>query len=462
MRLTAERRDGVDWRRRVSVLATATLLTLAVLLVSAGAASARIYDPDAEPCWAFYLTGPVAGNDSALDVAMTKTATWVAGKVWAGANEFDASLARIPAGSSAQPVVHTWNSPASHEDVNTVVAARGSYVYTAGKTLNSAGNYDLILIRWSSLTGAFKWAKRYAGAAKMDDEATDAVIDGNGNAIVCGTGRNAGGSDYWVVRKYSPAGDLKWTWTYDGSAAKNDWPLEMVVDSKNNIYVTGETYQDPVRGAFTVKLSPTGAKLWSRKYRGPDGLGGSGKAIARRPAGGVYVAGYTITEAGGYDGYLLHYTAAGDRKVYELYDANTVAATTQMIRDIAVASNGQVVGVGEHLNLDPLWVLWDTDGSIGDADHDSTAGLDWWEGVATDAYGGIYMTGPYDNPSVNPNIRTLRMSVLPQGGEWLFDYDENGYDREVIAIAASGLSVAVVGRQYNGTNYDQYVHIWTY
>jgi hypothetical protein len=421
-----------------------------------------INDEDALPSWSFFVDGPGADNDEALDVAKTATATWVVGQSQGMVTNLDASLFRVPTGSSALPLMHTWNSTANDNDANYAVAARGSYVYSAGATRNAKDNLDLMVIRWSSTTGAFKWVKRFAGAAGHDDRATDVVIDSAGNAIVCGTGENAAEWTYWVVRKYSPAGDLKWTYTYDGSPTGSDRPAEMVVDAKDNIYVTGYTRQDLVTGAFTVKLSPAGAKIWTRKYTGPDENWGVATAIARRPAGGVYIGGYTNTDANGLDALLVHYTAAGDRKVYNLYTANTVAPTIQSINDIAVASNGQIMGVGQHNDADPLWVLWDTDGGIDDADYDVTAGLDRWQAVGADAYGGVYMTGPYDNDSINPNIRTMRMSVLPGGGRWLYDDDGNGLHREVSALAVSGLSCAVVGRQYVDPDYDQSLKIWTY
>jgi hypothetical protein len=448
-------------RRRTAVLVVTTLLALAMLLLSAGAASAFIYDPDAEPSWAFFIGGSGAGNDHATDVAKTSTATWVVGQVDNGATNLDASLVRIPTGSYTQPTVNSWDSPAHSNDANYDVAARGSYVYSAGATRNSSNNLDLILIRWSSTTGAFKWARRYAGAAKMDDEATDVVIDSKGNAIVCGTTENAAGYMSWVVRKYSAAGDKRWTWTYDGSAIYHDMPLEMVVDGANNIYVTGYTRQNTATGSFTVKLSPSGSKLWTRKYKGIDGLGANTNSIARCPSGGVYVGGYMHAAATGTDAILLRYSAAGVRTPFEPCDAMG-ATSPQMLYDITVAASGRIYGVGQHNDSETLWVIWRSSGTISLVETSTTAGTDLWRAVASDPYGGVYMTGPYDNPSVNPNIRTTRVSDLLEGGQWVYDYDDNGYNREVSALAVSGLSCAVVGRQYNGTDYDQYVHIWQY
>jgi len=459
----ADRRGGARWCGRATVLVITTLLALAALLFAAGVASAAIWDPDTEPCWEFYVAGPGGGNDTAVDVAKTATATWVVGQSQGLVTNLDASLFRVPTASYAQPVLHLWDSSAHNNDANYAVAARGSYVYSAGATRNAKNNLDLIVIRWASTTGDFKWVRRYAGPAGKDDVATDVAIDGNGNVIVCGTGQNSVEWDYWVVRKYSPAGDLKWTFTYDGSAFNADRPAEMVVDSKNNIYVTGMTRQVSVDGACTIKLSPAGARLWTRKYRGPDGLGGAATAITRCPSGGVYIGGATTTAADGVDAFIRRYAADGTTTAYELWTGDILAGDDpQTLSDIAVASNGRIIGVGQDDGKDSMWVSWKATGDVYFGNDDTTAGTDSWTAVGTDAYGGVYLTGPYDNDSVNPNIRTWRFSVLEMGGEWMYDYDVNGYNREVKALAVNGLSCAVVGRQYNGSDYDQYLHIWTY
>ena len=42
---------------------------------------------------------------------------------------------------------------------------------------------------------------------------------------------------------------------------------------------------------MTVRLSPFGTLVWSRRYAGPAGGGAVSQAIAKCPSGGVYVAG---------------------------------------------------------------------------------------------------------------------------------------------------------------------------
>ena len=71
-------RSGGRRGRRASILAAIALTLLATFLCVAGTASAQIYDPDAEPCWQFFIGGTGGGNDNATDVAKTLAATWVA------------------------------------------------------------------------------------------------------------------------------------------------------------------------------------------------------------------------------------------------------------------------------------------------------------------------------------------------------------------------------------------------
>jgi hypothetical protein len=270
-------------RRRTKTLVTAAVAALLVLLLGGGLAAAIIVDNDAEPCWSFYVDGPGGGNDSATDVALTAADTWVCGQMNNGdVKKLDASLTRIPRGSD-EHITYLWNSASNNNDANYDVAVRGSYLYTSGASRNLSNNLDLLVIRWST-TGAVKWAKRWNGPEKLDDVAADVAVDSNGNVIVCGTTQHAftGGTD-WVVIKYSPLGEKKWTRTYDGPIEIDfDAPVEMIVDGAGNVYVTGTLITAEYESvAYTVKLSPKGVKLWSRRYAGPEPGLTAARALAR-------------------------------------------------------------------------------------------------------------------------------------------------------------------------------------
>jgi len=456
-------RDDVDGRKRrgrTTTFVVATLAALGALLAGGHFAAAVIQDPDAEPGWVYQFTGPTPGAASANDVATTATTVWVAGSVWTETGS-DATLARIRPELCEDPVFERWGGAAAGNDYNLDIAVRGSYVYTSGISANAANN-DLLVIRWASTTGAVKWARRYNGPAGKNDEATDVAVDAKGNVVVCGWRQTADLTTDWVVLKYGPDGTKKWTWTYAGPGGVYDYPIEMVLDDTGNVYVTGRSQLDGyVEAAYTVKLSPGGDRLWGRRYRGPEGKTTFGDALVRCPSGGVYAGGTTATTATGRDMYVVRYTAAGVATPLQLFTAGG-GATAQDLQDLAVASDGQVVAVGQHEETDPVWTHWTAAGSVAYYKVSVTAAADWWEAVTTDKYGGVYMTGRYDAGLPNPTVRFRRLSLVPRGGTWEYDYAPDAGSRSPEALALYGTTLAVVGYDAEGGEYHQFVKIWRY
>ncbi len=447
-------------RRRTLTLAVATLAALGALLAGGHFATAVISDLDAEPGWVYSFTGPTPGAASANDVAVTATVVWVAGSVWTDTGS-DATLARICPDLCEDPVLTRWGGAAAGNDYNLDLAVRGSYVYTSGISA-TATNDDLLVIRWASATGTVKWARRYNGPAGKNDEATDVAVDAKGNVVVCGWRQTKDLTTDWVVLKYGPDGTKKWAWTYAGPGDGYDYPTEMVLDDAGNIYLTGRSQLDGyVEAAYTVKLSPGGDRLWGRRYRGPEGQATFGDALVRCPSGGVYAGGTTTTTATGRDMYLVRYSSAGVATPMQLFTAGG-GATAQDLRDIAVASDGQVVAVGQHEETDPVWGHWSAAGGVAYYKVSVTPDTDWWQGVTTDKYGGVYMTGEYDAGLANPTMRFRRLSLVPKGGTWEYDYAPDAGSRSPEALALYGTTLAVVGSDAEGGEYRQFVKIWRY
>jgi len=454
------------WSRRRGTLIAAALAALLALALGGGLAAAIIADTDAEPCWSVYVDGPGGGGDSASDVAVTATDVWVCGQVYNGdTKKLDASLTRIPRGGDDH-ITYLWNSVSSSNDANYDLAVRGSYLYTAGASRNLSDNLDLLLIRYSTTTGAVKWFKRWNGPGKFDDVATDVAVDADGNVIVCGTTRpvTAGDTD-WVVLKYGRDGTKKWTWYYDGPVDGDlDQPTEMLVDGAGNVYVTGKVVTSPSTSAsYTVKLSPKGVRLWGRRYAGPEPGSTAAWAIARCPSGGVYVGGDTWTAATGFDMFVQRYSASGERTAFERFGEKILDTSAQTLNDLAVASNGEIIGVGSQDGLSAAWCRWRPDGSILGNGLDASGKVDEWDGVATDAVGGFYLTG-YGRDLANHTVLTTnRWSVANNGARWESEIGADEYARGMRAIAVRGLTVAIAGYdKVDGVDNDLAAHIWVY
>jgi hypothetical protein len=460
-------------RRRAAAL-FALLLALAAALVLAGASQALIDGGTAAPPSVQAILGGVpGGDDAAADVSVAGSNIWFVGQSRTLEGDLDATLWRYDIAYGGSHVsLKTYDGPAHLNDGFYDVAVRGSNVYAVGATRRTATDLDLLVTRWT--TGqTFKWAKRYGGAAKKDDSATDVAIDSKGNVVVCGTTTGANGRD-WILCKYSAAGKRLWTWRYDGAGHGNDAPVEMVVDGGGNVYVTGSAAVTGtgMSGAVTVKLSPAGTKLWAKTYVGPDAGGAGATAIARCPRGGVYVGGWTATGATAEDMVVLRYASKGTRFVFNRFMGDG-ALSRQWLNDLAVASNGHVVGVGTDDSMgstDGAFVQW-VDGPAGStpnagAIHSGATGggpgSQWWAAVATDAFGGVYTTGRFPGPAGEPGVLTRRRSIHSDAGRWSYLWYETS-EREAAAIAVSGTTVAVCGKVVTlGDDLDQFIQIWRY
>src|ERR1700749_196748 len=81
-----------------------------------------------------------------------------------------------------------WSTTAGSQNFfyrNVTKTDSSGNVYTAGATLNSSGNYDMLLTKVAS-NGTLLWTKQYDGAAHSQDVATSVFIDGSGNVYITG------------------------------------------------------------------------------------------------------------------------------------------------------------------------------------------------------------------------------------------------------------------------------------
>ena len=240
----------------------------------------------------------------------------------------------------------------------------------------------------------------------------------------------------------------------------------MLIDGAGNVYITGSTATGATStGAYTVKLSPAGKRLWGKTFGTvPDGRA-EGSCLAFAPNKGVYVGGRTLVTGQSDNAFLLRYTAGGSRKTFAWGDG-AGGDVPQWIGDIAVASNGQIIGVGWSgggAATNPYWVRWDADGTLDGQVSTVTAGFDLWTGVATDAFGGVYMTGLWDGPAALPQVLTRRSSVYTAGATWSHAFV--GDTTEILSqgIAVRGTTCVVAG--YEGTTTggnDWFIHMWLY
>ena len=109
---------------------------------------------------------------------------------------------------------------------------------------NNSGRFDMFLVKYNS-SGARQWTKQLEGSSKSFDNAQGLAVDSSDNIYVAGftngglDGNTSSGKHDILLVKYNSSGSKQWLQQFGSS--NNDMGLEVNVDSKGNIYVTGKT-----------------------------------------------------------------------------------------------------------------------------------------------------------------------------------------------------------------------------
>lgn len=195
-------------------------------------------------------------------------------------------------------------------------------------------------------SGAPVWTNRYVGPGIGDEQASDIVVDGNGNVLVTGGSPGVGSGNDYATIKYSNAGVLLWTQRYNGPGNGGDSAIALAVDASGNVIVTGNSQANPNNTDFaTIKYSSAGVPLWTNRYDGPGATNDNANAIAVDGNGNVFVTGWSILSPANAAYATVSYSSAGVPLWTNLYVGPF--AGTHVATAIALDTNGNVFVTGK-------------------------------------------------------------------------------------------------------------------
>jgi uncharacterized delta-60 repeat protein len=247
--------------------------------------------------WLAKFNGTANGEDRAYFIKVGATKVFVCGRSWNGVN-FDYALqvythAGSPAGSGFYDGLSGDDVPTGME----IDAAENVYITgRSASPLNSLTN-DYVTVKFNG-NGILQWARRYNGSTNGNDEASGIALDNNANVFVTGeTDEDPLGiaaSSNFATIAYNSSGDSLWTQIFNGSSNLNDDAKAITVDSYGNCFVTGEVDNGNFSQAnidiVTIKYSPLGVVLVTAVYAGQGNGKDSPNAIVVRNDN-VYIAG---------------------------------------------------------------------------------------------------------------------------------------------------------------------------
>jgi len=227
-----------------------------------------------------------------------------------------------------------------------VVTGRfGGNVSFGGQTLQSSGTSDIVLAKYAAGDGAHVWSKRFGGT--LDDNGNAVSVDATGAVLL--TGYFRGTADFGAgpisvpfesdldvfVAKFDAGGVPVWSKHFTNTG--NDHGYGIATDAAGNVAVVG-TFSNTIDfgggelnspnaqlDVFIVKLSASGAHLWSQKIGAP-GTSEATSGVAVDAAGNVIITGNVTADVdfgggvlaalGSADVYVAKYAAANGNHLW--------------------------------------------------------------------------------------------------------------------------------------------------
>lgn len=382
---------------------------------------------------------------------------YVTGASWVSGNGLDiVTMKYTPTGDTAW--VRMFNGAGDSTDVGYRIALdRTGDVLIVGASIGNNSRQDFLTLKYDSL-GTLLWAKACNGPSSEADVPNALAVDNSRNAYV--TGRSHGGStgyDYLTI-KYQPNGDTSWVRRYTGTPTGYDEALGIGVDGSGNVYVTGRSYADSTRADYlTVKYSPQGDTLWTRRYDGNLG-DDAASALVVESTGNSYITGKSLGSTGN-DALTVSYAQDGTLRWARRYDGPAggedegTGMTLDRFGNVAVCGAAAVPGD----TTDAVLLKYDSLGTLGWARtyNGTGSGRDHAGAVTSDSLGNLYFAGRSAGTGTLEDIFT---ACWDSGGNrlWVQRYDgRGGYDEALALGLDSQRNVFVAGQSWGGaTSWD--------
>jgi uncharacterized delta-60 repeat protein len=374
------------------------------------------YDEDGNRRWKRVYNGPGNGTDVANALTVDKKGNvYVTGGSDSSPDGFNNDFATIKYDNDGiAQWTRRYNGPGNGNDEATAIAVdQWGNVYVTGWSESSRGSfvYDYLTIKYDK-EGRTQWTRRYNGPGNGFDIARAIAVDKEGHVYVTGESTGSGsGTDYATV-KYNTNGNELWVARYNGTGNDFDEAVDLAVDDKGNVYVTGRSPAGFSNTNYaTVKYNAAGVEQWAAQYDGSGG-GFDGAVAVAVEAGNVFVTGTSqIVNGTGNDYATVKYDTNGNEQWAARYngplngsdEAKALAVDKEGSVYVTGSSSGEYATVKYNAAGTEQWTIrYNGPGSFSD---NPTA-------LALDKKGNVYVTGSSDGDGTNDDYATIKYSQL--------------------------------------------------
>ncbi len=313
-----------------------------------------------------------------------------------------------------------YNGPGDDYDWPFDIEVDGaSNVYVTGRSVGAGTGFDYVTIKWDS-SGTEKWVGRYNGTGNQTDEAYSIAVDALGNVYTTGTSTGAGtGLDFATV-KYDSLGNEVWAARFNTSGDMDEFGTTLDIDESGNVYITGGTWkfmQGIPSDYLTIKYNSSGDTVWARRYNGPAADDDTPEEIVYDGRGNIYIAGDSWGGSGTRTDYCtIKYDSSGNEIWVERYDGPVHQNDQTRAIAVDIRGNIYVTGVSRgSVDDDYASVVYDSLGTEITAQRYNGPGTwaDAAQDIIADTHGNFYITGFSGGSGTTYDFATIKYSGIP-------------------------------------------------
>lgn len=182
--------------------------------------------------------------------------------------------------SNASAQVDTaWMRVSGIGDADQVRVDASGNVYICGYLQQPNWRYDFLLRKFSP-EGDMLWERTYDGGID-DDYGSFLELDSAGGVYIAGwlNGDWPGADTDMGLVKYDTSGEFQWDYAYRGTNASRDILNDMAVEPDGDVFLVGTTRGMPRLFCITVSLSAAGEVRWERLFGEGTGTWTSGRSV---------------------------------------------------------------------------------------------------------------------------------------------------------------------------------------
>lgn len=368
--------------------------------------------------WDKIYNGPANGNDIANSITVDLNGNiYVAGESRGVKTSGDFVLLKYDSLGN-ELWTRRYNGKSNSTDVAVkVITDKAGNPIISGRSFEFPTLSDIVTIKYNS-NGDIIWSKKYNGASNSNDFVGDMAIDSSENLYISGSSFIQGSGDNFLIIKYDNNGDTLWTESYNGPGNGNDNSVSLAMDVNGNVIITGSSVASGTGIDFaTLKYSDTGEMLWQRRFASsantsPD----EPKSITTDLNGNIYVTG-TSVEFYSYDYLTVKYSPSGDELWTRRYNGPSAfnfdeprSITTDNSENVFVAGLSEGTG-----SMDDIVIIkYDATGNeIWLNRYNSPAGRnDVANNISVDVSGNIIVSGFIAGTSSLNDFGVIKFSQL--------------------------------------------------